>query len=97
MTLGQVQEMSLTLNTRISSITQLVLHLPTFRSQAAIFSEKSTVFTFTYRKAQVEKFDLGRVTSVVFFFISMYPNANIQNLVENGHVVSEKMIFNLHM
>ena len=27
------------------------LHLPTFRSQAAIFSEKSTVFFFTHRKA----------------------------------------------
>ena len=27
------------------------LHLPTFRSQAAIVSEKSTVFTFSYRKA----------------------------------------------
>ena len=27
------------------------LHLPTFRSQAAIVSEKSTVFTFPHRKA----------------------------------------------
>ena len=27
------------------------LHLPTFRSQASIVSEKSTVFTFIYRKA----------------------------------------------
>ena len=27
------------------------LHLPTFRSQASISSEKSTVFTFSYRKA----------------------------------------------
>ena len=27
------------------------LHLPTFRSKAAIFSEKSTVFTFSHRKA----------------------------------------------
>ena len=27
------------------------LHLPTFRSQAALFSEKSTVFTFSHRKA----------------------------------------------
>ena len=27
------------------------LLLPTFRSLAAIFSEKSTVFTFSYRKA----------------------------------------------
>ena len=35
------------------------LHLPTFRSQAAIFSETSTVFTFSYRKAYVSKFDLA--------------------------------------
>ena len=27
------------------------LYLPTFRSQASTFSEKSTVFTFSYRKA----------------------------------------------
>ena len=27
------------------------LHLPTFRSQASIVSENSTVFTFSYRKA----------------------------------------------
>ena len=27
------------------------LYIPTFRSQAAIVSEKSTVFTFSYRKA----------------------------------------------
>ena len=35
------------------------LHLPFFRSQAAIVSEKSTVFTFSYRKAEVTKFDLA--------------------------------------
>ena len=35
------------------------LHLPTFRSQAAIVSEKSTVFTFSHRKASVSKVDLG--------------------------------------
>ena len=33
------------------------LLLPTFRSLAAIVSEKSTVFTFAYRKAYVTKFD----------------------------------------
>ena len=27
------------------------LYIPTFRSQASIVSEKSTVFTFSYRKA----------------------------------------------
>ena len=35
------------------------LYLPTFRSLAAIVSEKSTVFTFSHRKAYVTKFDLG--------------------------------------
>ena len=33
------------------------LYLPTFRSQTSIVSEKSTVFTFSYRKALVSKFD----------------------------------------
>ena len=35
------------------------LLLPTFRLLAAIVSEKSTVFTFSYRKAYVTKFDLA--------------------------------------
>ena len=35
------------------------LHLPTFWSQAAMVSEKSTVFTFSYRKASVTEFDLA--------------------------------------
>ena len=35
------------------------LYLLTFRSQASIVSDKSTVFTFSYRKAQVSKFDLA--------------------------------------
>ena len=55
MTLGQGQEKTLTLNTYIPSLTISCLHLQTIRSQAAILSEKSTVFTFSYRKP---KFDL---------------------------------------
>ena len=35
------------------------LLLPAFRSLAAIVSEKSTVFTFSYKKAYVTKFDLA--------------------------------------
>ena len=35
------------------------LLLLTFRSLASIVSEKSTVFTFSYRKAYVTKFDLA--------------------------------------
>ena len=35
------------------------LHLPIFKSQAAIVSEKSTVFTFSNRKVYATKFDLA--------------------------------------
>ena len=44
-------------HTFINSIRCLLL--PTFRSLAAIYSEKSTVFTFSHRNAYVSKFDLG--------------------------------------
>ena len=43
-------------HTFINSIS--CLHLLTFRSHAAIVYEKSTVFTFSYRKAYFTKFDL---------------------------------------
>ena len=46
MTLSQVQEMTLTLNTKCSC-----LHLPTFRSHVAMVSKKSSVLTFSYREA----------------------------------------------
>ena len=35
------------------------LHLPTFTPKAEIVSEKSSVFTFSYRKAIVTQFDLA--------------------------------------
>ena len=55
--LGPRSKMTLTINTHISSIRcQLLL---TCRSLAAIVSEKSTVFNFSYRKALVTKFDLA--------------------------------------
>ena len=44
-------------HTFINSIRCLLLL--TFRSLAAIVSEKSTVFTFSYGKAQITKFDLA--------------------------------------
>ena len=44
-------------HTFINSISCLLLS--TFRSLAAIHSEKSTVFTFSHRNAYVTKFDLG--------------------------------------
>ena len=37
------------------------MHLPNFRSQAAIVSEKSTVFTFSHRKASVNNLGGGGV------------------------------------
>ena len=40
-------------------ISMSCLHLPTLRSQAAIASEKSTVFTFSYKKAYVSTFELA--------------------------------------
>ena len=43
--------------TLINSIRCLLL--PTFRSLAAITSEKSTIFTFSFGKAKVTKFDLA--------------------------------------
>ena len=55
MTLGQGQKMTLTFNTHTCSFFQLVSG-----SQAANVLKKSTVFTFSYRKAQDTKFDLGR-------------------------------------
>ena len=56
MTLGQGQEMTLTLNTHFHLLN--CLYLPTFRSQAKIVPEKSTVFTFPIEKP-VTKFDLA--------------------------------------
>ena len=44
-------------HTFINSIRCLLL--PTFRSLAAIVSKKSTVFAFSYWKAQITKFDLA--------------------------------------
>ena len=51
-TLGPGQEMTMSFINSFSG-----LHLPFFRSHAAIVSEKSTVFPFSNRKAEVTKFD----------------------------------------
>ena len=81
--------MTLTFNTLIYSIS--CLHLPTFRSQAAIVSEKSTVFTFSHRKAYVTKFDLAikqvKVTPGSSFEETMMgwcPRCYIPSFVEMG-------------
>ena len=60
MTLGQSQEMSLTLNSKYPFIySSTCLNLPMFRSQAAIVSKNSTVFTFSYRNVKLPKFDFA--------------------------------------
>ena len=46
-------------NSHIFTYSIRCLLLLTFRSVAAIVSEKSNVFTFSYRKAKVTKFDLA--------------------------------------
>ena len=99
MTLGQGQEITLTFNTHNTFITSIsCLHLPAFRSQAAIVSEKSTVFTFSYRKAQVTKFDLalekGKVNPGSSFEETMMdrsPRCYIPSFVEIGQTVPEKI------
>ena len=53
---GQGQKMTLTFHTYLSSTSYL--HLPTFRSQAAIVYEKCTVFTFS----PIEKPKLSNLT-----------------------------------
>ena len=55
--------MTLTFNTHLLSI--ICLHVSSFRSQADILSEKSTVFTFSYRIAYVTKFDLDLIYAKV--------------------------------
>ena len=74
------------------------LYLPTFRSQASIVSEKSTVFTFSYRK--VSKFDLVlkyvKVTPGSSFKQTMMgwsPRCYIPSFMKIGPPVLEKKIF----
>ena len=73
--------------------------LPTFRSLATIVSEKSTVFTFSHRKAYVTKFDLAvksvKVTEGSSFektMIGWSPQCYIPSFVEIGLPVLEKKI-----
>ena len=76
------------------------LHLPTFRSLAAIVSEKSTVFTFSHRKTLVTKFDLAvkyvKVTPGSSFEQTMMgwsPRCYIPSFMNIGPPVLEKKIF----
>ena len=74
------------------------LHLSTSRSRAAIVSEKSTVFTFSHRKAYFTKFDLVvkyvKVTprsSFLQTMMGMSPQCYIPNFVEICPPVPEKI------
>ena len=70
------------------------------RSLAEIASEKSTVITFSYRKALVTKFDLAvkqvKVTSGSSFeqtMMGLSPRCYIPSFMEIGLRVPEKKIF----
>ena len=85
-------------HTFINSIRCLLL--PTFRSLAAILSEKSTVFTFPHRNAYVTKFDVGvnqvKVNPGSSFIQTMMgwsPLCYIPSFVKIGPPVPEKKIF----
>ena len=74
------------------------LLLPTFRSLAAIVSEKSTVFTFSYGKGQITKFDLTvkyvKVTPGSSFEQTMMdrsPRCYMSSFLEIGPLVPEKI------
>ena len=85
-------------HTFINSIRCLLL--PTFRSLAAILSEKSTVFTFSYRNAYVTKFDLcvnlvkvNPGSSFVQTMMGWSPGCYIPSFMKIGPLVLEKKIF----
>ena len=60
MTLDQGKEMTLASNTHIPSFNQLVVCIYHFSGHRLhLVSEKSTVFTFSYRKGYVTKFDFA--------------------------------------
>ena len=76
------------------------LYLPTFRSQASIVSEKSTVFTFSRRIAYVSKFDLvveyvkvAPGSSFILTIMGRSSRCYIQSFVNIGPSVLEKKIF----
>ena len=87
--------MTLTLNTHIHVLS--FIHLPTFRSQAAIVSKESIVFTFSYRKA-FTKFDLAIKQVKVNLGLSFEqtkvdpsPQCYIPSFMKIGPLVSEKI------
>ena len=86
--------MTMTYNTHIPSLTQLQVY---FMSLVAIVFEKSTFFTFSYRKALVTKFDLAvksvKVNPGSSFeqtMMGLSPRCYIPSFVEIGPLVLEK-------
>ena len=76
------------------------LHLPLFRSQAAIVFKKSIIFTFSHVKAYVSKIDLAVKQVKVILGSSFYqtmvgcsPKCYIPSFVKIGLPVQEKKIF----
>ena len=76
----------------------IYLNLPTFRSQAALVSEKSTIFIFSYIKAQETKFDIVikyvKVNPGLSFeqiMIGWSPRCYIASFVKIGPLVPEKI------
>ena len=87
-------------NSHIFTYSIRCLLLLTFRSMAAIVSEKSTVLTSSYRKAKITKFDLAvekvKVTPGSSFGQAMLGRSSrcyMPTLVEIGPPVPEKKIF----
>ena len=76
------------------------LHPPTFKSQATIVPEKSTVFTFSFTKAFATKFDLAvkqiKVNPSPSFkqtMIDWSPLSYMPSFVEIGPLALEKNMF----
>ena len=78
------------------------MHVPSFRSQAAKVSEKSIVFTFTYRRAYVTQFDIVvkqvKVNPGLSFeqtISNPSPQCYIPSFVEISPLVLEKIFLNI--
>ena len=72
--------------------------VPTFRSLAARNSEKSTVFTFSYGKAQITKFDIDVKYAKVILgssfeqtMMGRSPRCYISSFIKIGPLVPEKI------
>ena len=86
--------MPLNFDTHILSLT--CLYLPNFRSQAAIISEISTVFTVSYKKPQLHnlilpKIGQGQPRFIIQTMMVPSPRCYIQSCVEICPLVQENI------